>query len=215
MNINRLKFLVVTSLAAAIVVGGNVQADELESFDAEDAQQIGAALSSEASNIKNPQVTVSPDSDRAQGVHRPEEAGVVIVPHDELREVIQDQDLVEKESGAALGYLFSYRIFPVVNGRSIDSSKLRQVSLTNDSGDAFTVQCMILAVRRVSDNDWRLYVYGEGAKPLIDVPFSEGIGPGHEPLAVEVTGIEDRKGNLVVTVLDQYQAQFKVSYEEN
>ena len=176
MNKSRLKFLVITSLAAA---AANVYAAELESFEADAAQRIGSALSSEAAKIKNPQVTVSPDSDKAQGVRRPGEAGVVIVPNEEIREVIQDQDAVEKESGAPLGYLFSYRILPVVNGRSIDSSKLRQVSLTDDGGDSFTVQCMILAVRRVSDNDWRLYVYGADAKPLVDVPFSEGIGPGH------------------------------------
>lgn len=74
----------------------------------------------------------------------------------------------------------------------------------------------LLAVRQVDEEEYHLYLYGKGKKPLIDVEISEGEGPGSTPVAVEVKEVKDdaTKGELVVTVLGRYQASFGVAYKQ-
>ena len=69
---------------------------------------------------------------------------------------------------------------------------------------------------QLSDSDYRLYAYGSGDKPLVDAQFSEGTGPGAEPVAVEVTNIDEneRQGDVVVTVFGKYQAKFRAGHVE-
>jgi len=115
--------------------------------------------------------------------------------------------------GAALGYLFAYQVVPVIDDESVATKKLRRVQFVTDEGQRAEVNCMLLAVRQVTDEDWRLIVYGVQQQPLLAVPFTESAGPGRAPVAIECKNVEGFEGDLVVTVFDKYQASFKVRYE--
>ena len=51
-----------------------------------------------------------------------------------------------------------------------------------------------------------IYAFGKGAKPLIDVKFTSGEGPGDEPVALEIK--DGNPASVVITVFGRYQAKF-------
>jgi hypothetical protein len=103
-----------------------------------------------------------------------------------------------------------------VNGQKLDASKLRTVSFQADDGSEHEVNVLLLSARQLSESDYRLYAYGTGDKPLIDAQFTEGSGPGAEPVAVEVTNVDEaeRQGDVVITVFGKYQAKFRGAHSE-
>jgi hypothetical protein len=187
--------------------------DKLDPIEPEKAREIGKKLAEAAAKIENPQVKIDPDADQAVGVHYPEKAGAILVPCKGVKEGNPDP-AVQTDPGAPLGYLFLYHITPSSNGKPADADKLRTVSVTDDKGNEHRIAVLLLAVRQVSEDDWRLYAYGQDKKPLVDAAFSENSGPGTQPVAVEVKEIQDRHGKLVVTVFDKYQASFPVEHRE-
>jgi hypothetical protein len=88
------------------------------------------------------------------------------------------------------------------------------VSFAHDDGRNVTVHLLQLSVRQLAEDDYRLYGYGREGGPVVDVRFSEGAGPGPEPVAVEIKNVDEasREGNVVVTVFGKYQAQFRAAY---
>lgn len=188
-------------------------AEDLETIDSDTAQKFGAKLSEAAAKLKDPVVRITPDAAAAQGVHRDRDVALLLVPKKDLHEGDQgDAQLVGQDPGAGLAYLFAHQVVPVVDGKSIDGSKLYDITVDSDEGEQ-SVRCMLLTVRRISEDDWRLYVYGQDKKPLLEVPFQPGQGPGDEPLAIECKNVEGFEGEVVVTVFGKYQASFKVRYE--
>ena len=185
---------------------------ELETIDSETAKQVAEQFSEQVQKFKKPQVKVEPDPSKANGVHKPEEAAVLIVPQKDLTED-KLRDAAKSKAGAGVAFLFTYRLVPVVNGTGVAIEKMRSVTYTNDNGDQTAIHCLILAVRQVSDKDRRLYVYGTDSKPLIDIPLSKNAGPGTQPVAVEIKEIQDQEGKLFVTLFDKYQASFKVMHQ--
>jgi hypothetical protein len=190
--------------------------DNLQPIEPELAKVFGKRLSEEADKIQKPQVKIASDSEKANGVHAPEKAGTLIVPQKDL---IEGEELAAKfkeEKGAPLAYLFLYHLSPVINGTSADVSRLYTVKLTDDEGQDRAVQVLILAVRQLAEDDYRLYGYGHEEKPLVDARFAEGTGPGPEPVAVEVKEVNEQtqQGKLVVTVFGKYQASFTVGYRQ-
>jgi len=199
-------------VACLLACGSTLWAEDLERMDADTAQKFGEKLSQAAVKFENPAVRITPDAATARGVHREREAALLLVPKKNLREGDDgDAQLVDSDPGAGLAYLFAYQVVPVIDGKSVADSKLYDVTLNSDEGEQ-SVRCMLLAVRRLSEDDWRLYVYGQDKKPLLEVPFHEGEGPGDKPLAIECKNVEDLEGDVVVTVFGKYQAGFKVRY---
>ena len=186
--------------------------DRLEPIDPDMVHRIAKQLCDAAAKIDSPQVKVDPATDQASGVHHPHHVGAVIVPTKGLKEE-NENPAVKTETGSGFAYLFLHHIAPTVNGKPAEASQLRTVKVTDDQGKEHEVSALLLAVRQVSDDDWRLYVYGHDKKPLIDARFSESAGPGTEPVAVEVKEIQDRQGKLFVTVFNKYQASFPVAYQ--
>jgi hypothetical protein len=191
--------------------------DELTAIEPEQAKMIGKRLSDEAAIIDKPQVKIDADPEKAVGLHAPKKAGMLIVPVKGLQETEDVGATFQSEAGGPLAYLFLYHIVPVIDGKKVDPSRLRSVKLTDDQGTEHTVYVLLLAVRQLSEEDYRLYAYGFDAKPLIDSKFSEGTGPGPEPVAVELKDTDEQKheGKLVVTVFGKYQAGFQAGYRPN
>lgn len=199
-----------------VLVPTLLSAQDLESIPADEARAFGARLVELAGKLDAPQVKIVANAEQANGVHVPDKVGVLIVPQQDLKETEELAESFKSDPGAPLGYLFAYHIVPLVDGQRVEASRLRTVKLTGDDGTQHSIQVLLLAVRLLGDDDYRLHVYGKDPKPLIDAKFAEGTGPGAEPLAVEIKNTDEqtREGTVVVTVFGKYQASFRAGHQE-
>jgi len=183
-------------------------AQDVEPLSADVAQAFGEALVEAAAKIDKLQVKIECDPAQAVGVAVPEEGGIILVPQKGLDE--ENTPDMTVANGVPLALFFSSpSIAPMNDGRLIDRGKLHGVTVTDGEGKDHEANCVLLTVRQISEDDYRLYGFGKAAKPLIDVKFSDGEGPGAVPLAVEIKDIEGETGSLVVTVFNKYQAKFR------
>ena len=191
-------------------------ADELDLIPTEEAQKWGARLSQAAAKVENPQITIEADAIKANGVHVPDLLGMIVVPQKDLKESEELAKKFKNESGAALGFLFAYHLLPIIDGSPVDAKRLRTVKVNDDDSTEHKVYAHLLAVRQLAEDNYRLYLYGSDEKPLLDVKFSEGTGPGPEPVAIEIKDADERtrQGTAVVTVFGKYQASFRIGYED-
>lgn len=189
--------------------------DGLEPIEPDMAHRFGKILSDEADKITKPQIKITADPDKANGVHAPEKAGILVVPQKDLKESEELAEKFKTEKGASLAYLFLYNIVPVIDGQPVDASRLRSVELADDNGTKHKVYVLLLAVRQLSDEDYRLHAYGQDEKPLVDAKFSEAAGPGTDPVAVEVKDVNEatHQGKLVLTAFGKYQASFTCGHK--
>ena len=141
--------------------------------------------------------------------------GMILVPAEGLNEDDADMELGET---APLALLFaSAPILPAIDGRLIDRDRLHNMSVADDEGEKHDVNCMMLIVKRIADEDYRLYGIGRDAsEPLIEARFDDGEGPGQTPLALEVKDIDEESETaaVVITVFNKYQAAFRAGVEE-
>ena len=194
-------------VALAVTVSSSV-AQDVEPVPADMAQAFGEALVKAAAKIDKLQVKIECDPAKAVGVSVPDEGGIILVPQKGLDE--ENTPDMTVANGVPLALYFSTpSIVPMIDGKLIDRGKLHGMTVTDGQGNEHEANCMLLTVRKISDEDYRLYGFGKAAKPLIDVKFSGGQGPGAKPLAVEIKDIEGQTGSLVVTVFDKYQARFR------
>jgi hypothetical protein len=189
--------------------------DGLEPIEPDVAHRFGKILADEADKISKPQIKIAADPDKAVGLHVPQKVGVLVVPQKELKESEELAEKFKTEKGAALAYLFLYNLTPVIDGQPVDASRLRSVELADDNGGKHTVFVLLLAVRQLTDDDYRLQAYGHEEKPLVDAKFSQSAGPGTEPVAVEIKDVNEatHTGKLVLTVFGKYQAGFTCGHK--
>jgi hypothetical protein len=197
-------------LGIAVCTTG-VLAQNLEELDPERAQRVAEMLVAKAGQIESPQVDLQVDVAKASGM-KVRDDGLLVVPQKGLSEM-GDNTEVESEQGAPLAYLFMSEGFcPVVEGTQVAQSKLRILAVTDKQGVQRKAKCFLLAVRKVSDDDWRLYVYGAEKKPLVDVQFTESSQEKPGPIALSIDDVAGNEGTLTVTVFGKYQAGFRAAY---
>ncbi len=117
-----LSFLMWSTLSAVALAQA-----ELETIDSQTAKQVAEQFSKQVQKFKKPQVKVEPDPSKANGVHKPEEAGVLIVPQKDLTED-KLRDAAKSKAGVGVAFLFTYRLVPVVDGKGISKEKMRSVT---------------------------------------------------------------------------------------
>ena len=190
-------------------------AEELTPIEADLAHGIGKRLADEADKIDKPQIKVTADPDKANGLHVPHKVGVLVVPQKELRESEELAAKFKTEKGASLAYLFLYNLVPVIEGQPVAASRLHTVEMASEDGGKRQVHVLLLAVRQVAGDDYRLHAYGPEEKPLVDAKFSGGAGSGALPLGVEVKDVDaaTRQGKVVLTVFGKFQAGFTCSHK--
>ena len=200
------------ALTAGAFGAASAVAEDLEILDPQIAQAFAQVLAEAAEKVEKPQVKISGDIEKSCGVHK-EQVGLILVPQKDLKpEEIPEG--VETDPGAPMGHLFMSTGFsPVIDGKPVDASKLRALSITGQDGNEQKVNYLALAVRHTDDDVWHLYGYGTDEKPLIDVQIAEGTGPGTLPLAIEVKELEDNVGTAYVTIYDRFQTSFKLGYK--
>ena len=183
-------------------------------IDAETAKKFGKILADAAAKLDKQQLKIEADADLSNGVHVPDKLGLLLVPQKGLKEGEELAAKFKADKGAPLAYLFMYHLVPVIDGQPVDASRVRTVKVADDNGGEHTVYVLLLSVRQLAEDDYRLYCYGHDDKPLVNAPFSEGTGPGTEPAAVEIKEPNEQtlQGKLVITVFNKYQASFTIGY---
>jgi hypothetical protein len=187
-------------------------AEDLEILDPQIAQAFAQALTeiAEGEAIKDPQVKVEGDVEKACGVHL-DQTGLIIVPQ---KDMTPENEAVNSEKGAPVGHLFMSDVFcPVIDGKPVPADKLRKVTFSGQDGLEYKVNYLILAARHTDDDVWHMYAYGTDEKPLLDAQIGEGTGPGTMPIALELKDLENGEGTAFVTFFDQYQCNFKVTHK--
>jgi hypothetical protein len=199
------------ALLGLLFLAPGMNAAELEAIPEELAREIASKLVEQAAKIESPKVKIDADIEKANGVHVPKKVGAILVPQKGLKESEELAAQFKQEPGASLGYLFLYKITPVVDGKKIDPARLPTVTISEDDGTQHTVHVLQLSARQLSDDDYRLYGFGKDAKPLIDAKFAEGASSAGLPAAIEVKEVNEatHEGKLVVTVFGKYQAAFQ------
>jgi hypothetical protein len=189
-------------------------AQDLQPVPENRAHSVAARLVELADKIDKPQVKIEADASKANGFHVPSKLGVLVVPQKDLKEGEQSAAKTKVERGAPLAYLFAYQVVPLVDGKRVDVNRLRTIKVTDEEGQERRVHVLLLAVRQLADDDYRLYGYGQEEKPLVEAKFSEGASAVAEPVAVEIKepNEQTREGNIVVTVFKKYRASFRGAY---
>ncbi len=188
--------------------------EPLVDMDKDTARLYGFELSERFAKEKNLQVKVEVDVFEARGLSQGS-TGIIIIPAKDMKEDHEDP-AADTEAGSGFAYLFmSDRYRPTIKGKSVDPKKLRVLTVSTGERDIKVVS-LLLAARRVSEDDWRMYVYGADKKPLIEAKFKMSEEEKKSPLELHaVTSEEDgNKVNLVVTVFGKYAASFPISTKE-
>jgi hypothetical protein len=207
----------IATMSACLVFGAGSAAsvdDPLEPIPAELIEKVGKRLIDETAKFDKPQVKIEAELSKAYGLHKPGEAGMLVVPQKDLKESEELAAKFKTEKGAPLAILFTYRLTPVVDGKVADDSRVREIKFIDDEGAARPVQAMLLSVRQVGD-DYRLYAWGYEDKPLVDAKFSQTDSGGPEPVGLSVKDLDEgtRQGTLVVTVFGKYQASIRMQHK--
>ena len=192
--------------------GGVFAQESLEKIEAKAVKKVATQFAEQVQKFDKPQVKISPDITTANGVHKPEKAGVLVIPQKGLTAQSLAKAAKTKE-GAGVGFLFCHHLAPAINGQAVAKDQLRSVSFAGDDGGEIEISCMLLVVRELPDKGLRLFVYCKGPKPLLSAKLSKSAGPGIKPLAVEVKDIEAETGTLTLTLFDTHQAGFKVMHQ--
>ena len=206
-------FVVAILVAAPAVLA----AQDLESVSAEQARRISQALLELVGKAEPLAIKIEADVAKVNGVHVPDKLGLLVIPQKDLAESEELAAQFKTESGAPLAYLFTYRVVPVIDGKLVGADRLRTVKVSDSRGEEHTAFVFALTARQLADDDYRLWVYGAGNKPLVDVPFSEGKTTGSAPVVVEIKRPDEAQmqGDVAITVFGKYQATFRAGYRED
>jgi hypothetical protein len=205
---------VAAALAACAWGASSAMAEDLEVLDSQIAQAFAQALTAVAEKVEKPQVKVEGDIEKACGVHK-EQTGLLLVPQKDVSPEGAQGDAVNSDPGAPLSHMFMSDGFTlVIDGKPVDVSKLRTLTVTTPDGNEVKVRYLVLAARHTDDDVWHLYGYGSEEKPVLDAQIGEGAGPGTQPLALEVKDFEDNAGTAYLTIFDRFQCSFKVAYKD-
>ena len=205
--------LCVLAVVFLLMSAATARAQEFEEIDSEDAQRIAKQLSEQAAKIEKPQVKIDADPQNAFGL-RFRKDGILIVPRKGLKEEGIPEG-AKTETGAGFAFLFmTERFSPIVDGQNVDESKLRTVKLTDNQGNERTIKCLLLASRQISEDEWKLYVYGSDKKPLAESRFSSKETDTERPVSIKVEDVQGSEGTLKVTLFGKYQAEIQIGYNE-
>jgi hypothetical protein len=204
---------VLLSMIALLFVASASRADELEKIDAEVTQQVSTHLLELFNKeTKDPQVKFEGNPEKAVGLHAGRD-GILMVPIKTLKEGEPDK-AVESENGAGICYLFMSPEFnPLVDGKPVDAKKLRKVKFMDQEGNEREATALLVTVKHVEGDDWRLYVFGADKKPLIETRWGTANDNAEGDLAMAVTGAKDKKANLVLTLFNKYSAAIDIAHK--
>ena len=202
--------LICVTLVSLFGFGATSWADDLEQMSPE-VSQLYAQHLSEKFNKENGerQAKFDVDPSQASGLHSGQD-GIIIVPAKGLKEGTVDP-AVESECGSGLCYIFMSPCFsPVIDGKPVDAKKLRSIKFDNGQGEVREAVCLLVTVKHVEGDDWRLYCYGPDKSPVVNSQFGLASDGADKPLAMKIRGAKDKKANLELTLHKKYSASFAI-----
>lgn len=204
-----LKSRIALTALGVMLIASSARADELNEMGPEIAQGYGKFLTELFSKADGLQVKFEVDTDKAVGLVR-EDEGIILVPRKGLKDGDEPDPAVGTEKGAGLAYLFlSQRFNPTIDGKPVDGAKLRKLKLPDER----EATALLVSVRRVGDDDWRLYVFGADAKPLIDTSFAGAADNKGTGINVKVRDPKNGIATLVVNLFGKYEAGFPIGHK--
>ena len=198
------------AIAASLVCGSVCRAESFEPIPPEIlalySQFLTQAFEREATDR---QVKFEVDAGQAIGFHNDGD-GMIAVPIKGLKEGKIDP-AVETDNGAGLCYLFLSPCYaPQINGKPIEKEKLRRMKLTDNEGRERETIAVLLTVKHVGGDEWRLYGFGADKSPVLKPQFDAASGGGDKPLQMKAKSAGDKKTTLEFTVFGKYAASFEV-----
>jgi hypothetical protein len=187
-------------------------ASPLEEMDADTAKEYGGMINGLfAKELKNPQVKIEGDVDKAVGlVNLSNREGIIAIPVKGFKEE-RDNKAVETDTGMGFCYLFLSQTFnPIIDGKPVDEKKLRVVKFSDADGNERKATCLLCSVKHVDGDDWQLFVYGSDKEPLIKSPFGEAGDAPKADLALTIQDPTPEKGQLVFNLFGKYSAAITV-----
>lgn len=183
----------------------------LEEMDADTAKEYGGMIAKLfADQLKNPQVKIDGDVDKAVGlVNLTNREGIIAIPAKEFKENLEDKQF-EAECGKGICYLFLSQTFnPLIDGKPVDEKKLRVVKFSDADGNERKATCLLCSAKHDGD-EWKLYVYGSDKKPLIESPFGQADDAPKADLALTIQDPTPEKGQLVFNLFGKYSSAITV-----
>jgi hypothetical protein len=159
---------------------------DLSPIPTEDAQPIAAALADlTAKNDKFP-VKATADLDNIKGlVSENQEHGLIIIPLKGLKEDRENPALAS-EKGMPIGVIYFSNILP---GELKDKKKLFETTIPDEQrGGMREVRYALLTVKKVSDEEFQLQVWGVDKEPVAAGPLSEEQGDEKGPIDLDLNG---------------------------
>lgn len=197
------------AVAGLMSFGSVGSAEEFEKMGPE-ITELYAKYLSENFDEKVPgrQLKFAVEPAKAIGLHRNGQEGVMAVPAKGLKEDPNDPAF-ESEKGAPLCYLFlTHTYAPIVDGKPIDPTRLNRFKINDEAGAERDAACMILTVKHVAGDEWRLLGFGSDAKPIVSSVFGQASKDGVKSVEMRVDAANDGKAKLEMTVHKKYSAEF-------
>ena len=187
------------------------QGEELEKMAPEMSQLYAMHLTDVfKKEHKDLQTKFEVDPSQASGL-RAGNDGIVAVPIKGLKEGEIDP-AVESETGAGLCYLFLSPCFtPTIGGKPVDTEKLRRIKIDNGQGSGIEAICMIVTVKHIDGDDWRLFGFGNEKKPILSAQFDESAQGADKSLAIAVKERSKKELALEFTLHKKYAASFSIA----
>jgi hypothetical protein len=186
-------------------------ADDLQKMQPE-VSQLYAQHLSDLFKKEHPDLPskIEVDPSQASGVLSGQD-GIICVPAKDLKEGNIDP-AVESEAGAGLCYLFLSPCFaPLKDGKPVDSQKLRRIKFDNGQGQEREAICILVTVKHLGGDDWRLYGFGTEKTPIVNSQFEDASSGADKSLAFKVSGSKDMKANLELILLSKYSSSFAIA----
>jgi hypothetical protein len=184
----------------------------LEEMDADTAKEYGGMIAQLfAKSLKNPQVKIEGDVDKATGlVNVTTREGIIAIPIKNFKED-RENKAVETDTGLGFCYLFMSQTYnPLIDGKPIDVKKLRTVKFSDPDGNERMATCLLCSIKHVDGDDWQLYIYGNDKEPLLKSPFGEAGDAPKADLALTIQDPTKDQAQLVLNLFGKYSASIPV-----
>jgi hypothetical protein len=164
----------------------------------------------EAAGKTDPKIDV--DCDQANGLYEQGRGGLMVIPRKDLKE--DKVSGVEEPNGMPVGFLCLYRLTLLLDGKAVSADSLPTVTVKNDAGNDMSIITLRLAIKKESEENWKLLVFSKDKKPILSSAFRMDPNNSEQPISVSVKDIKENEGTLVVTLFGKYAADVKLTKQE-
>jgi hypothetical protein len=201
---NRILLITVWLIAA----GFSVTVPAQERVSREDCLKAAFLLSAELKALTGTPLPTDPDLKRPVAVRSGEYGGLVL-PECKLNAEVFSR---AGKDPAPVGQLWLRKLAPMKDGQVMVVSKLRVVQISTGKGEEPAV-CCALGVRKGTDGQLELLVYGKDKEPVVRVPLKVTAGSQENP--IEMTAEQEGDtARVTLKLVGKYEASFSVGEAE-